>query len=159
MAFCRGRCARAGLLALVVAAAGCDSGDVQRRVNEIRERNEQNDRESRGVAARKVREKWLVRDGNWYGKLEDGSLVRLDAPNVSATPIEKGRPYCCKWLGEITVTADRWRTEPAMDTPAPFSLTYTVLVQDSSRVEFVELSGPQVMPPDAGEIVGLAAAQ
>jgi len=150
---------RFAVIALAVILAGCDSKQVEQRVKEIRERNRGTDRESSSQATRKVREQWLVQNGSWYGKLDDGSLVRLDSPAVTATAIKKGRPYCCKWLGEISITAERWRTEPSMDTSLPFSLTYTVLVQDSARLQFVEISGPTVTPPDPGEIAGLVAAQ
>ena len=84
------------LLALAMAFAGCDSGALERQVNEMRERNAANERQCIPLAVRKVRERWLVRDGKWYGKLDDGSLVRLDSPELSTTAVKKGRPYCCR---------------------------------------------------------------
>jgi hypothetical protein len=153
----RGICA--GLLVLAMVFAGCDSGEVQRRADEIRERNAQSARLSSAMAVRKVRERWLVRDGKWFGMHDDGSFVRLDSPNVGVTPIKNGRPYCCRWLGEITISAERWRTERPVDTTLPFALTYTVLVQDSARIEVMETSGPDVSQPSPAEISALAAAQ
>jgi len=148
-----------GLFALAMVFAGCDSGALKRQVSEIHERNAANERECIPLAVRKVRDQWLVRDGRWYGKLDDGSLVRLDSPELSTTAVKKGRPYCCRWLGEIAISAKSWRTEPAVATDLPFSLTYTVLVQDSKRIEVVEVSGPDVEPPSPDEIGALAAAQ
>jgi hypothetical protein len=150
---------RCCVLALSVTLAGCGPGDVERRASEIHERNLQNDRLSRAMAVRKVRERWLVRDGKWFGKCDDGSVVRLDSPVVSATAIKKGRPYCCRWLGEVTISAARWRTGRAVEATRPFSVTYTVLVQDSSRIEVVEVSGTDVTPPSPAEIGALAADQ
>jgi len=145
------------LLLIAGLLAGCDARVVERNAMAIRERNVQNDRESGTLSARKVHEQWFVRDGHWYGKFDDGSLVCLDSPTISATAIKQGRPYCCKWLGEITVAAGHWCTKPASDTSLPYCLTYTVLVRDSSRIEFVQISGPAVRPPLPGEVAGLEA--
>lgn len=146
-----------GWLLFAVWLAGCDGGTVERRAVAIRARNAQNDRESSTMSAARVREQWFVRDGQWFGKLGDGSLVRLDSPVISSAPIKQGRPYCCKWLGEVTVAAARWRSQPARDTSQPYCLTYTVLVRDSSRIEVAEVTGVMVVPPSPGEIAAFAA--
>jgi len=147
----------AGLLVIAVMFAGCDARMVKQRAILIRERNAQNDRESSAIAVRKVREQWLVRDGKWFGKLSDGTLVRLDSLRISSTAIKKGRPYCCKWLGEVTISSGHWWTTSAEDTSLPYSLTYTVLVRDSSRIDFVDTAGVAVIQPSQVEIAGLEA--
>ena len=139
--------------------SGCDPGEMRRRVEEIRKRNAANERACIPLAVRHVRERWLIRDGNWFGKLPDGSLVRLDSPEVTVNTVKKGRPYCCRWMGEIAIFARVWRTDPATESTPPFSMTYTVVVQDSSHIDVVEVSRPDVMLPSQGEIRELAAAQ
>jgi hypothetical protein len=130
---------------------GFNRDEIEKRAEEIRKRNAQTERESIPIAARKVRQNWLVQDGYWFGRLPDGSLVRLEAPEVKATTLKHGRPYCCRWYGKISIKADRWQSSAVTETKEPFAVACTVLVQDSKRIEVLETSGPEVTAPSAGE--------
>ncbi len=140
------------ILGALAVLFGFNRNEIEQRAAEIRSRNAQNERASLPIAARKARENWLVRGNDWFGKMPDGSLVRLESPEVSAEPLKIGRPYCCRWYGEISITADRWQTSPPSETKEPFSTTYRVLVQDAKRIEMATESGPEITPPNAAEI-------
>jgi hypothetical protein len=149
------------VLVLAFVLKGCDRSEVQKRVDEMRERDAANERASIPLAVKHVRASFLIRGNEWFGALEDGTRLRLRSPKISAEPIKKGRPYCCRWLGEITVSAAEWQSDPPMDTSLPFSVSYTVLVQDSKRIEVIEMTGPPIgpltieeadsFPPSAGD--------
>jgi len=136
---------------------GFNRNEIERRAEEIRRRNALTARASVPIAARKVRENWLVQDRDWFGRLPDGSLVRLESPEVKAEPLKAGRPYCCRWYGEISIKADRWQAFPPRETTEPFSMTYTVLVQDSKCIEATATAGSEITPPNAGEIASFSA--
>ena len=131
--------------------AACDRDGIRQRAEEIRERNAANERVCVPLAVRKVREDFFIRGNEWFGYMADGTRLRLESPKVTVEPIKDGRPYCCKWLGEITVTAERWRTVPPVEMSLPFSMTWTVLVQDSNRVAVTDRSGPEIAPISAEE--------
>jgi len=138
---------------------GFNRNEIEKRAGQIRRRNAQTERESIPIAARKVREHWLVQGGDWFGRLPDGSLVRLESPQVKATALKQGRPYCCRWYGEISIKADRWQNSTTAEPKEPFAMTYTVVVQDSKKIEVLETSGPEIMPPNAKELAKFPPAQ
>ena len=147
------------VLGPLVAFLSFNRNEVEKRAAEIRKRNAQNERASIPIAAKKAREHWLVRDGDWFGKLPDGSLVRLESPEIKATALKEGRPYCCRWFGEISIKADRWQNSNAAEPKEPFAMTYTIVVQDSKKIEVLETSGPEITPPSAGEVAEFSAAK
>ena len=141
------------LLALAVTFTACDRSVIEKRAEEIRERNAANERFCIPLAVRAVRENWLVKGNEWFGKMRDGSLVKLRLPVVNAVPLQKGKPYSCRWMGEISITAERWETHPPVDTSVPFSMSYTVLVQDSKRLKIMETTGPDITAPEPHEVL------
>ncbi len=147
------------VLGPLVAFLSFNRNEIEKRAEEIRRLNAQNARASVPIAVRKAREHWLVRDGNWFGKMPDGSLVRLETPAVKATALKEGRPYCCRWFGEISIKADRWQNSTALESKEPFAMTYTIVVQDSKKIEVLETSGPEITAPSANEIAGFSAAK
>jgi len=147
------------VLGPLVAFLSFNRNEIEKRAEEIRKRNAQNERDAIPRAAKKVRAQWLVQGGDWFGKLPDGSLVRLESPEVKATALKQGRPYCCRWYGEISLKADRWQNSATTETKEPFAMTYTVVVQDSKKIEVLETSGPEITPPGAGELAIFSAAK
>ena len=78
---------------------------------------------------------------------------RSKCPRVeSRTKNEGGKPFFCRWSGEISVTATRWKSNPPTDTSAPISVTYSVLMQDSKRMAIDPIDNIEVELPTRAEI-------
>jgi hypothetical protein len=131
------------VLGPLVAVLSFNRNEIEKRAGEIRKRNAQNERDGKRMAAQLVRETWHLKGSDWFGRMADGRVFRLESPQVSATTLKEGRPYCCRWFGEISVKADRWDFG-ATPEKEPFVKTYTVLVTDSKRAEILENTGPKV---------------
>ncbi|MEQ1853874.1 MAG: hypothetical protein ABMA01_20040 [Chthoniobacteraceae bacterium] len=137
------------LIGMVVLSLGIHRNEIERLANDIRIRNARNERESIRKAVATIRAEWQMQGGDWFGRLADGEVIRLEAPQVSVTTLKEGRPLCCRWYGEIAVKADRW-DHPGTPEKEPFLKTYTVLVRDSKQVEILDTTGPEVDFPKSG---------
>lgn len=141
------------LAALIVfSLAGCDRNAVRERVETIREHNAKLDQVSKIRVTQEVRKHWFIDGDTWFGKLPDGSLIRLDSPVVTVLPVKAGKAFCCNWLGEATVTANRWQSHPASSSPEPFVLKYQALLESASHYTLTVSAGEDVTPLAVKEI-------
>jgi hypothetical protein len=134
------------LIGMVVLSLGIRRNEIERLANDIRIRNARNERESIRMAVAIIRAGWYVQGRDWIGKLADGKILWLEAPQVSVTTLKEGRPLCCRWYGEIAVKAYP-RDHSQTPEKEPFVKTYTVLVRDWKQVEILAATGPEVRYP------------
>lgn len=139
----------------VALSAGCDQNPVEQRATAIRERNARLDEVSRVRVMQEVRKRWLVSGDAWFGKLPDGSVLRLDSPVVTVAPVKAGKSFCCNWLGELSIVANRWQRLPASDFPGPFVMKYRASLESTGRYTLTATAGEEVTPPTAKEIAAL----
>lgn len=147
--------------ALLVSACilcACDDADFERRKQIIRERAAQLDQESTIIARREVRERWAIEDDHWYGKLPNGKVLRLDSPTLESRTTPHTNNAFIRWTGEITLTAERWKTLPPSDNSLPFALKYGVKMQDSKRLEIDAGDYSDMLRPTRKEISDISAA-
>lgn len=142
----------AAAVLIVCTFAACERREIDRAKEAVLEQSAKLNHESILIARSEVRRLWAVEGDVWYGKLTDGTVLRLDSPRVESRTKNEGRKPFCRWSGEITVTATRWKSNPPTDTSAPISVTYAILMQDSKRMAIDPLEDIEVEPPTRAEI-------
>jgi hypothetical protein len=146
------------LLAAFAALCGCDPGaGVQHRVEEIQRDNAALDRRFSIRAAQLVRARWLVEGSAWYGKMDDGAVVRLDSPTLEVTPIHVGRPFYTGWAGDVTVSSGIWKSRPETRPRAVFSVRYRATFKDLKTPEIETAEGPKMQRATAADAVNFKA--
>ncbi len=146
------KAAAAVLIACILPA--CERNEIEKAKQSVLEQTAKTNQNSVIIARREVRKLWNIQGDVWYGKLADGTVLRLDSPRVeSRTKHEDKKPFC-RWSGEITVTASRWKSNPPTDTSAAIAVKYSVLMQDSKRIAIEAEDDIEVEPPTRAEIAG-----
>ena len=141
-----------GSLVLLVLLGSCNRNAVAERAEEIRARNAKLDQVSKAQVYKELRTHWSVRGGAWFGKLPDGSVLRLDAPTVTVTPITDGKPFCCTWMGEVTLQANHWEHRPAPTPLRPFAMKYLALLETGGHYGVAAADGKEIVPANENEI-------
>ena len=136
---------------------GCDDADFERRKQLIRDRAAQLDRESTIIARKEVRGFWAIENNQWYGKLPDGKVIHLDSPTLESRTTPHTNNAFIRWMGDITLTAKRWKTMPPSDTSTPFALKYGIKMQDSKRMEIDAGAYNHLVRPTRKEISDISA--
>ena len=113
-----------GLASGVLLLGGCDARVVRQRAEQIRAGNERVDREQIARAMREVRKAWAIEGAEWFGRLPDGALLRLEAPEVAAVPLRPGAAFYTGWAGEVTLTAAHWEGRPTQAFATPLEVRY-----------------------------------
>ena len=112
-------------LLLLILLAGCDDR-VRQRAQDIRQLSEHEDRTYMAQAVDRIRHTyWTTRNNSWFGKLPDGSIVRLDAPRAIPAPLIS-RIGMRGWQLQLTVTSDIWRTYPDEPHRKPYVTVYAI---------------------------------
>lgn len=137
---------------IVCTFPACERREIEKAKDAVLEQSAKLNHESILIARSEVRRLWAVEGEVWYGKLTDGTILRLDSPRVESRTKNEGRKPFCRWSGEITITATRWKSNPPTDTTAPISVTYSVLMQDSKRMSIDPTEDIEVEPPTRAEI-------
>jgi hypothetical protein len=140
------------ILLFLIFMQGCDRGVVKERADAIRERNARLDHVSKIRVTREIRKHWTIRGDAWFGKLPGGSFLRLESPVVTVAPVKAGRPVCCNWLGEVTITASRWDSHPASSSARPFVMKYQAILESAGHYTLTAIAGEDVTPLSTGEI-------
>jgi hypothetical protein len=130
----------------------CKKSVVEQRAEDIRKHNAMLDRESRIGAVQEVRKYWTANGGAWFGKLADGSLVRLETPVVTVDPVKAGNSFCSSWLGEVTITANRWHSIPAAANSKPFVMKYRAVLENAGHYRLIVTMGLEAARPSVQEM-------
>jgi hypothetical protein len=136
----------------------CDRA-VEQRTQAIREQNVLLDRSAKFGVMKEVRKRWTIAGDAWFGKFPDGSVIRLDSPTVSISSVKAGKPFCCNWLGEVTIIAKHFERKPTSPAPGPFVMKYDAVMESPGRYSITSHAGPEVAPAGAKEIALLVAAK
>lgn len=134
----------------------CERNVIEQRAQMIRERNEKVDRTFSARALHEVRRRWLIEGDSWFGKLPDGTLVRLDSPTVTAQPEHSGKPFYSGWACEVRLSAVWFKAQPPRDFGRTFAMSYRVYFRDMKRCEIGVTAGPQISRPAREEVAALA---
>jgi hypothetical protein len=145
-------------LVLLATLASCDKGIVEQRADDIHARNARLDQVSKAAVMKEVRGQWAVQGDVWFGKLLDGTVRRLEAPKVIVTPEREGKPFCCNWLGEATLQANRWQRLPAAATSDAFEMKYRALLESGGHYTVAPATGQEITPPNEKEIAAFPSA-
>ena len=130
----------------------CERNEIEKARQSVVEQTAKTNQESVIIARREIRKLWAVQGALWYGKLADGTVLRLDSPRVESRTKNEDKKAFCRWSGEITVTATRWKSNPPADTSAPIAVTYSVLMQDSKRMAIEAMNDIEIEPPTRKDI-------
>ncbi len=146
--------------ALSIGLGGCDPGvAVKKRMDDIKRENDRLDQKFSTRAAQLVRARWVVDGSAWYGKMEEGAVVRLESPVVEVKPLHVGRPFYTGWAGEVTVSSATWKSRPETRKRAVFSVKYRAIFKDLKTPEIEIAEGPRVARPTATDLVVFHAEQ
>ena len=114
------------LLVLAILLSGCDDHALQKRTEEIREYSNKEDRAYIAEAFNHVEHTyWTLRDHSWFGRLPDGTIVRLQSPRPVTAQLPSSAFYR-GWHLQLTLSSDNWRTYPASAHKAPFTVVYAI---------------------------------
>jgi hypothetical protein len=114
------------LLPILFLFSACDQRSLQQTADQIRQQSDREDRMYKAQALQQIEHTyWTLRDHAWFGKLQDGTIVRLDAPHITLAPLPSMAFYS-GWHLQMTITSDQWRTYPATSTAQPFQTTYAI---------------------------------
>jgi len=114
------------LLLLALLLVGCKDRALDQRTAEIRQLSDKENRAYSADALSHIRRKyWTYRDNAWFGKLPDGTIVRLDGPHATAAPL-LSRAFYSGWHLQLTISSDDWRTYPESPHKGPFEVVYAI---------------------------------
>ena len=134
------------LLFLPLLLTGCNDRSLKQRTEEIREFSNREDRAYIAAALDHVRRNyWSVRDHSWYGRLPDGTIVRIDAPHVTPAPLPSTTFYR-GWHLQLTVSAAAWRTYPPASHKEPFAVVYAITRHNATNWEIRVSQGSVTTP-------------
>jgi len=109
----------------VILLAGCDRS-LKQRAEEIREYSEREDRMFTAQALTQIKRRyWTVKDHSWYGKMQDGTIVRLNNPHVLLEPLPS-REFYRGWHLQMTISSTDWRIYPDGPHAAGFAAVYAI---------------------------------
>jgi hypothetical protein len=140
------------LIFSLIFISGCDRSVVKERADAIRERNARLDHVSKIRVLREVRKHWVIIGDAWFGRLADSSKLRLDSPVVTVAPVKAGKPFCCNWLGEVTITASHWQSHPASNSSRPFVMKYQATMESAGHYILTVCAGEDVTPLTVKEL-------
>lgn len=142
------------LAALLLGAclAGCDSPVVRQRAEDIKRHNDALDRKCSTRAAREVRKRWLIEGDFWYGKLPDGTVLKLQAPVFAVEPHHQGKPFYTGWAGDVVLSAVRWETRPPSNNRPVFSIRYRATFKDLEHCTLEIMDGPKAERASASDV-------
>jgi len=92
----------------------------------MRKFSDHEDRAYAAEALERIRQTfWTPRNQSWFGKSQDGEIIRLDAPRAIPAPLPS-RLGIRGWHLQLTVTSDVWRTYPGEPRQEPFVTVYAI---------------------------------
>jgi hypothetical protein len=143
------------LLSLFVILAGCDDRAVQQRADQIRKLSDHEDRAYTAEAVSHIERKyWTVRGHTWYGKLQDGNILRLQAPRATAAPLPS-QAFYSGWHLQLTISAQEWGTLPPSEREGTFEVVYAITRHSATAWDIRVSDGPVTSPlhhEDAGRL-------
>lgn len=144
------------LVATSLAVLGCDSRSVlQQRKDQIVQKNEALDRKCSAIAMKAIRERWIIDGGTWYGRLPDGSILRLESPEPKVESVHEGRPFYSGWAGTISLTAARWKTSRPVTHTGPFVISYRAFLKDLKNCALEQIEGDDITQPSPAELTAI----
>ena len=145
------------LLALPLLLAGCDNRALQQRVDQIRQFTSKQDRAFTAEALGQIQRKyWTLRDRSWFGKLPDGTIVRLQSPHGATAPLSSNAFYR-GWHLQLTISSQDWRTYPPAPREEPFEAVYAITRYSATSWDIRVTEGPVTSPlhrEDAARLQG-----
>ena len=145
------------LLALFVFLSGCDDRALQQRAEQIRELSEKQDRAYRAEALNQVlRDYWTLRDGSWYGKLPDGTIVELKSRHATPAVLPLVAPSR-GWHLQLTISSDDWRTYPESRHEEHFAVVYAITRQNATSWYIRVIDGRVTSPLQREDVPKLQA--
>ena len=131
---------------LALSFSGCGRSPLQQRAEQIRQYSDREDRVYSAEALQHIqRNFWTLREGAWMGKLEDGSIVRLNSPHATAAPLPS-RAFYTGWHLQITITSQDWRTYPPSSIVQPFVAVYAITRHSATNWNIQQTNGPVTTP-------------
>ncbi len=79
-------------------------------------------------------------------------MLRLDSPIMTVASVKTGKPFCCNWLGEVTITANHWPSQSASISREPFVMKYQALMDSAEHYSLTAITGEAVNPPTVKEM-------
>lgn len=114
------------ILIAAFALTGCKDRALEQRTEEIRALSNREDIIYRKEALERIEHQyWTLHDGAWLGKRQDGSIVRLESPQISLAPLPS-RAFYRGWHLQMTVSSDDWRTYPPASHEGSFAVVYAI---------------------------------
>jgi hypothetical protein len=143
------------LLALALLLSACDDHALQQRTEDIRQLSNKEDRAYITESFQHIqRTYWTLRDHAWFGKLPDGTIVRLQSPHPATAPLPSVAFYR-GWHLQLTLSADDWRTYPPEPHAAPFTVVYSITRHSATSWEIRVSHGPITTPLDRQDAIRL----
>jgi len=134
------------LITLVLLLGGCDQRSLRQRTEAIRQFSAKEDRAYTVEAVHQVQHiYWTLRDHAWLGKLPDGSIVRLNAPEATTAPLPS-RAFYSGWHLQLTISSTDWRSDPATPADQPFSVVYAITRRGLNNWNIEVSQGPVTEP-------------
>lgn len=144
-------------LACFLLLAGCDDRSLRQRADEIRRISDKEDRVYASEAVHRIqRTYWTLRGHTWFGKLPDGSFVRLDSPHATVAPLPS-RAFYSGWHLQLTITSQDWRAYPAASHDRPFEVVYAITRHTSTNWNIRITDGPVTAPLRREDLLRLEA--
>jgi len=134
------------VLALAVFLGGCKDRALQQRADEIRDFSNKENRAFTADAISHIQRKyWTLREGAWFGRLPDGTIVRLEAPHATAAPLPSSA-FFRGWHLQLTISSEDWRTYPPSDHREPFAAIYAITRHSATNWDIRETNGHVTSP-------------
>ncbi len=140
------------ILALALPVTGCRDRSLEQRTEQIRELSDREDRAYAEEALDHIRHNyWTLRDGGWDGKLQDGTIIRLESPHATAAPLLSREGYR-GWHLQLTITSDDWRTYPPATHTGPFETVYAITRYSATSWDIRVTQGDVTSPLRRGDL-------
>ena len=132
------------ILALVL--TGCGRRTLDLRIEQIRQYSHHEDRAYAADALRHIQHNyWTRHNGVWYGRMEDGTIIRLDAPRAEPAPLPS-RAFYSGWHLQLTISSEDWRTYPPSPHEGPFQVVYAITRHSAANWNIAVSQGPVTSP-------------
>jgi hypothetical protein len=116
------------------------------RTEQIRQYSAQEDHVYSDQAVREIeRQFWTLRDGAWLGKMDDGTIVRLETPHITKQPLPS-KTFYVGWHLQLTLTSDTWRTYPPSQQDGPFEAVYAITRRNDTNWNIEVTQGSETNP-------------
>jgi hypothetical protein len=143
------------LLVLALLLTSCKDRALQQRAEQIREFSNKEDRAYITEAFNHIEHNyWSVRGRSWFGKLPDGTIVRLESPHPTIAPLPSAAFYL-GWHLQLTLSADNWSTYPPTPHTRSFAVVYAITRHSATSWDIRVSNGAITAPPHREDAVRL----